>query len=212
MISADGGRTWTEHAVPDSTGCVHMDVGQLPDGTLLALFRSRWADSIYASRSHDRGRSWSAPKPPRCRTTIPRSSSRVLANGHLALVFNDTSAADVTERRASLYDDIEDDVRRRDAARTRRRRRRRRAGRVLGRPARADDAGHLRGRRTHVADRRNLEIGDGYCMTNNSREKLNREYSYPSSSRGRTGRCTSPSPISVRRSNTCGCRKSWVRG
>jgi predicted neuraminidase len=28
--------------------------------------------------------------------------------------------------------------------------------------------------------RRDLETGDGYCMTNNSREGLNRELSYPS--------------------------------
>jgi predicted neuraminidase len=28
--------------------------------------------------------------------------------------------------------------------------------------------------------RRNLETGDGYCMTNNSKERLNREFSYPS--------------------------------
>ena len=28
--------------------------------------------------------------------------------------------------------------------------------------------------------RRDLEVGDGYCMTNNSRERLNREFSYPS--------------------------------
>lgn len=28
--------------------------------------------------------------------------------------------------------------------------------------------------------RRNLEIGDGYCMTNNSADQRNREYSYPS--------------------------------
>lgn len=28
--------------------------------------------------------------------------------------------------------------------------------------------------------RRNLEVGDGYCLSNNSREGLNREFSYPS--------------------------------
>lgn len=28
--------------------------------------------------------------------------------------------------------------------------------------------------------KRNLDVGDGYCMTNNSKEMLNREYSYPS--------------------------------
>lgn len=27
---------------------------------------------------------------------------------------------------------------------------------------------------------RNLDEGDGYCMTNNSQQKLNREFSYPS--------------------------------
>ena len=32
-----------------------------------------------------------------------------LANGHLAVVFNDISAAQATERRASLYDEIEDE-------------------------------------------------------------------------------------------------------
>jgi predicted neuraminidase len=28
--------------------------------------------------------------------------------------------------------------------------------------------------------RRNLEVGDGYCLTNNSKHGLNREFSYPS--------------------------------
>jgi predicted neuraminidase len=27
--------------------------------------------------------------------------------------------------------------------------------------------------------KRNLETGDGYCMTNNSADRRNREYSYP---------------------------------
>jgi predicted neuraminidase len=35
--------------------------------------------------------------------------------------------------------------------------------------------------------KRNLEVGDGYCMTNNSREQLNREYSYPSIHQGPDG-------------------------
>ena len=88
-ISSDGGETWQEYEVPDSTGCVHMNVAQLRDGTLLALYRSRWADSIYISRSSDRGRTWSAPEP----SGLPNNNSSIqfarLANGHLALVFND---------------------------------------------------------------------------------------------------------------------------
>ena len=35
--------------------------------------------------------------------------------------------------------------------------------------------------------RRDLEVGDGYCMTNNSREKINREFSYPSIKQGPDG-------------------------
>jgi len=69
----------------------------------------RWADRIYASRSSDRGRCWSVPVP----TELPNNNSSIqftsMANGHLALVFNNSSAAQATDRRASLYDDIEDD-------------------------------------------------------------------------------------------------------
>lgn len=64
-----------------------MNIEKLDDGTLLALFRSRWADSIYSSHSTDGGRTW-----------------------------------------------------------------------------------------PYIKD---IEVGDGYAMTNNSNEKLNREYSYP---------------------------------
>ena len=35
---------------------------------------------------------------------------------------------------------------------------------------------------------RNLETGDGYCMTNNSTDKLNREFSYPSIVQSADGR------------------------
>ncbi|MGT2462574.1 hypothetical protein [Sinomonas atrocyanea] len=35
--------------------------------------------------------------------------------------------------------------------------------------------------------RRNLEVGDGYCLSNNSRDGLNREFSYPSVHQGPDG-------------------------
>src|SRR6185369_11471605 len=41
MISDDGGESWREVVVPDSTGCVHMNIGRLSDNTLVALYRSR---------------------------------------------------------------------------------------------------------------------------------------------------------------------------
>jgi len=178
-ISADNGKTWTEYPVPNSTGCVHMNVEKLSDGTLIALYRSRWADHIYVSRSTDNGRTWTEPVP----TVLPNNNSSIqftkLNNGHLALVFNNMSAARCTERRASLYDEIEDEE-------------------VSEEPAVVDEVnpdkrtafwGAPRAPMTiaisedngrtwpHVRD---IEIGDGFCMTNNSKEKLNREYSYPS--------------------------------
>jgi predicted neuraminidase len=186
-ISADGGASWTEYEVPGSIGCVHMNVEPLRDGTLLALFRSRWADNIYASRSADRGRSWTKPVP----TALPNNNSSIqftqLSNGHLALVFNEISAEQATERRASLYDDIEDESG--SAVEAPPPAPGERGGRTAfwGTPrapmtlAISEDGGRT------WPYRRNLEVGDGYCMTNNSREKVNREYSYPSIKQGPDG-------------------------
>jgi predicted neuraminidase len=144
---------------------------------LLAFFRSRWADNIYISRSADNGRSWSKPEP----TSLPNNNSSIqvtrLANEHLAIVYNDISAAQATERRESLYDEIEDEDGSAVAAP---------AGSPSGRTA---FWGTPRAPMTLAisADdgktwpwKRNLEVGDGYCMTNNSSDRRNREYSYPS--------------------------------
>lgn len=184
MRSVDNGRSWSEHEVPGSVGCVHMNIQVLADGTAVALFRSRWADHVYMSRSSN-GIDWSEPRA----LALPNNNSSIqftaLANGHLALVFNNSSAANSTSRRASLYDDIED----------------------------AEDNGALRTQAASVhgtafwgAPRapmtlaistdggltwpvmRNLETGDGYCMTNNSSEQLNREFSYPSIVQSQDGR------------------------
>jgi len=179
MISSDGGRNWTEHAVPDSTGLVHMNVVDLRNGgRLVAFFRSRWADSIYVSHSADGGRGWTAPVP----TELPNNNSSIqavrLANGHLAMVYNHSSAADATDRRVSLYDDLGEEGE--AAAPAEPPATGGRASSFWGAPrapmtlAISADEG-----RTWPV-RRNLEVGDGYCMTNNSREGLNRELSYPS--------------------------------
>lgn len=71
-ISADRGKSWRDVDVPQSLGCVHMNITALPGGTLVALFRSRWADNIYYSHSTDGGESWSVPEPTCCRITTHR--------------------------------------------------------------------------------------------------------------------------------------------
>jgi predicted neuraminidase len=192
MISDDAGATWTEHVLPGSLGCVHMNIQPVADGSLLALFRSRWADSIYESRSTDDGTTWSEPVP----TELPNNNSSIqftaLADGRLALVYNHSRAGENTARRLSLYDEIDDDGLAEEQGQ-------------LAEPdlAAAFDGGSRKafwgtprspmtlaisedsGRSWPI--RRNLDVGDGYCLSNNSRDGLNREYSYPSIHQGPDG-------------------------
>ncbi|WP_314216064.1 exo-alpha-sialidase [Pseudarthrobacter equi] len=193
MISDDAGATWTESVLPGSLGCVHMNIQPVADGSLLALFRSRWADSIYESRSTDDGSTWSEPVP----TELPNNNSSIqfvaLTDGRLALVYNHSRAGEGTERRLSLYDEIDDDglaeeqgqVAEPDASAFSEDDGVKRA--FWGTPrspmtlAISEDSG-----RTWPI-RRNLDVGDGYCLSNNSRDGLNREYSYPSIHQGPDG-------------------------
>ncbi|MFM9938043.1 MAG: exo-alpha-sialidase [Hyphomicrobiaceae bacterium] len=180
MISRDQGRNWEQHPVPASEGCVHMNILGLRDGTLLALYRSRWADHIYASRSSDGGRTWSPP----AATALPNNNASiqatVLADGRIALVYNASSAANAPERRQSLYDEIPDDIP--PVTPTA-------APHALAAPARTAFWGAPRAPLclTLSGDKglswsppQVLDVSDGYCMTNNSRDGLNRELSYPS--------------------------------
>lgn len=181
-ISSDQGKTWRDVEVPQSLGCVHMNITALPSGTLVALFRSRWADNIYYSQSVDNGESWSVPEP----TELPNNNSSIqvttLASGELALVFNHMSAAGALERRASLYDEIDDgDNSRKEPEVTNGRTAFWGAPRAPMTVAISADGGKT------WPWQRNLDEGDGYCMTNNSLDKRNREFSYPSIKQGADG-------------------------
>jgi len=178
LRSTDQGRTWQRISVPGSLGCVHMNIVPAANGqSLLAFFRSRWADHIYRTQSDDGGLTWQPPQP----TVLPNNNSSVqalrLADGRLAMIFNASSAANATERRESLYDELEDTG---EGAR----------GATVAAPAaRKAFWGAPRAPMTLAlsADdgltwpwQRNLEVGDGWCMSNDSEQGRNREYSYPS--------------------------------
>lgn len=178
MRSTDQGATWQRILVPDSVGCVHMSIVSASDGGLLGFLRSRWADHIYKTRSDDGGLSWTSP----VQTVLPNNNSSIqalrLADGRLAMIFNDSSAADATERRQSLYDELEDDEHSesKDAPKTQQNTGRRAfwgAPRAPMTLAISEDDGLT------WPWRRNLEVGDGWCMSNDSARSLNREYSYP---------------------------------
>jgi predicted neuraminidase len=170
LVSPDRGSTWTAHPVPESVGCVHMNVLRLHDGSFLALFRRRQADAIHRSHSTD-GVSWTAPVP----TELPNNNSSVqavvLQDGRVVVAYNHSSAADAVERRSSLYDEIDGSV-----------------GEAPTTPGLAFWGAPRAPLTLAVSSdggltwpvRRNVEEGDGYCLTNNSRDGLNHELSYPS--------------------------------
>jgi predicted neuraminidase len=168
----DNGRTWHEKAVPNSTGAVHMNIKPLQDGTYIAFYRSRWADNVYISLSRD-GINWDDPEP----TSLPNPNSGicfdVLPNDRLIIVYNDSNFRVGQAKREGLYDDItpEDDKRSNQATKTKEA--------IWGVPRKQLTVGiskdHGKSWKTKV-----LQEGDGFCMTNNSRTRENRELSYPS--------------------------------
>jgi predicted neuraminidase len=179
-VSQDQGKTWKDVEVPDSVGAVHMQIRRLKTGGYYALYRSRWADHIYESHSPD-GVNWSAPRP----TTLPNPNSGicfdVTASGRIVLVYNDSSRDKATARREGLYDDVaeEGDNRSNQASSG--------AKEAFWGAPRAplcvgwsDDDGK-------TWKSRILQDGDGFCLTNNSEQKLNRELSYPSIAVGSSG-------------------------
>lgn len=175
FYSRDQGETWTENVVPDSIGAVHMNIIAPAKGSseYAAFYRSRWADNIYRSTSTD-GLNWSAPTA----LSLPNPNSGICAarlpSGNLALVFNRSASEPGLAKREGLYDDItpEDDKRPNQAAihgKTA----------IWGTPRKALTVG-ISSDNGLTWKERVLEEGDGFCMTNNSEHKTNRELSYPS--------------------------------
>jgi predicted neuraminidase len=170
-VSTDRGESWSLVDVPGSMGCVHMTIVPLDGGRMAAFFRRRQADYVYRTESTDGGRIWSRPQP----TDVPNNNSSIAAirlrDGRVALLCNPVSAAQSSERRASLYDEL---------------------GEKDGRP---DPAGGIEaiwgvprapislclsedGGRSFPL-RRVVEDGPGTCLSNNPLDGRNQELSYP---------------------------------
>ncbi|KAM0273624.1 hypothetical protein ACHAQH_008218 [Verticillium albo-atrum] len=132
----------------------------------VASFRSRWADSIYRSTSKD-GLNWVPPEA----IDLPNPNSGICAarlpSGNIAIVFNDSAAAPEMAKREGLYDDItpEDDKRPNQASVNGK-------SAIWGTPRKALTVG-ISSDEGITWKTRVLEDGDGFCMTNNSKEKTN---------------------------------------
>ncbi|WP_081162132.1 sialidase family protein [Ensifer aridi] len=178
LISRDEGKSWTMEEVPDSIGAVHMSIVPSGGDAMVAFYRNRFATNVLSSRSQNGGLHWTPPEP----VDLPNNNSSIqavrLKNGAIAMVYNHSNASTSDARRHSLYDEIEGE-----------------GGEVSGtsgeaiasaRPAvwgvpRAPlslafstDNGRSFPRRI------DLDTGDGFCLSNNSKDSLNREFSYPS--------------------------------
>ncbi|MCZ7480859.1 exo-alpha-sialidase [Rhizobium rhizogenes] len=172
-ISKDNGLTWQLQELENSTGCVHMSSVSGDDARYSAFFRRRQADFVYRTESADGGRSWSKPQP----TDVPNNNSSIaairLGDGRLAMICNPVSAAQSSDRRASLYDELGEDDSRPDADPT--------GGCVpVWGVTRApvsicisDDDG--RSFPTRIL----IENGPGTCLSNDSTDGRNLEMSYP---------------------------------
>lgn len=184
LISRDGGRSWAMASVPDSLGAVHMNIVPVEGEHLVAFYRNRFSENVLSSRSRDGGESWSAPQP----TNLPNNNSSIQAtrlnNGVIAMVYNHSNALTSDARRLSLYDEIEGDEADAPAAPVKAVERRKAIWGVPRAPlslAFSTDDGASFPR--HI----DLDTGDGYCLSNNSKEALNREFSYPSIIEGPDG-------------------------
>jgi predicted neuraminidase len=182
LISRDQGKSWQMTDVPDSIGAVHMNI-LTPDGAdMIAFYRNRFSEQVLSSRSNDDGETWSAPQA----IDLPNNNSSIqatrLKDGTIAMVYNHSNALMSDARRLSLYDEIEGGEPNGAAAASN-------AGRkaVWGVPraplslALSRDGGNSFPR--HI----DLDTGDGYCLSNNSKDSLNREFSYPSIIQGPDG-------------------------
>lgn len=187
LLSQDAGTSWKMVDLPGSVGAVHMNIVPRGDGQMVAFFRNRFAEQVLRSTSSDDGLTWSAPAP----TALPNNNSSIqavaLKDGRIAIIYNHSNALTSSDRRHSLYDEIEaeEGVQAVSAE----------AGSsVDGRPKAiwgvprapmslvfSGDGGETFAAPGH------LETGDGYCLTNNSKDALNREYSYPSIIEGPDG-------------------------
>lgn len=178
-VSTDEGETWSLTEVPGSIGSVHMTIVPLDGDHMVAFYRRRQSDFVARSESLDGGHTWSAP----AMTDVPNNNSSInvirLADGRLAMVCNPVSAATSSDRRVSLYDEIEEGDDRPDASGG--------CEPIWGVPRApltlciSSDGGMT------WPIRRIVDDSPGTCLSNNSVDGRNKELSYPYLLEGKDG-------------------------
>lgn len=178
-LSQDDGQTWNLNEVPESIGSVHMTIVPLDGDHMVAFYRRRQSDFVHRSESADGGFTWTSPVP----TDVPNNNSSInvirLGDGRLAMVCNPVSAATSTDRRVSLYDEIEEGDDRPDATGG--------CAPIWGVPRApltlcvSSDGGRTWPLLSIIDD------SSGSCLSNNSVDGRNKELSYPYLLEGQDG-------------------------
>ncbi|QLB51023.1 sialidase family protein [Streptococcus sanguinis] len=92
-VSDDAGQTWKVVRMPDSAGRVHANLIEVEPGHLVAFMRSRFADNVYISESHDYGDSWTVPEKTVLLNNNASISAIKLQTGEIALAYNVNATA-----------------------------------------------------------------------------------------------------------------------
>jgi len=178
LISRDGGKSWTYSEIDNTLGAVHMNILPLDSDRMIGFFRDRYARHVLSSASTDKGLTWSTPQP----IELPNNNSSIqatgLADGRIAMVYNHSNVDSDSARRQSLYDEIDSD--KAPVAQTG-------TAAVWGVPRAPLSLSVSANQGASFERRLDLDTGDGYCLSNNSKDMLNREFSYPSIAQGADG-------------------------
>lgn len=90
-MSTDHGNNWKEYKIKDSEGLVHPSLIKIDD-KLLVFFRSRKADYIYKSVSHDNGESWSSPEKTNLMNNNSSIQAKRISKDKILIAYNDVNA------------------------------------------------------------------------------------------------------------------------
>jgi predicted neuraminidase len=183
LMSRDGGASWQMRDIPDSIGAVHMNILPLGGDEMIAFYRNRFAENILSSRSSNGGETWSAPEPAELPNNNSSIQATILNDGAIAMVYNHSNAAMSDARRQSLYDEIEGGEAGETAVVADNSARKA----VWGVPRAPLSLAISRDGGKSFPHRIDLDTGDGFCLSNNSKDSLNREFSYPSIVQGGDG-------------------------
>lgn len=92
-VSHDFGHSWEERKIEGSNGLVHLNLIKIDENKLIGFFRSRKADNIYKTESHDAGKTWTFPVPIELLNNNSSIQAKKLITGEILIAYNNINAS-----------------------------------------------------------------------------------------------------------------------